>query len=313
MISKTSSRKSKPTKTTNTNIDFFNAKDIKDLEEDYKILRNYIENDNIQQFQSMIRNHDNKYFLIYNDYDYQLYKLAIVNRKRDFIEAMKDKGYVFNSNMLLIEQYDKYIYDKYKISKSNTNQENISFSSDDLIYLIENQYGIDVNDPLVEFYFLLMSHEYQSAVKLLSLKYSNKIKDELNSMFIGDEVNLIEKIVMKNEIIKSAIKGSLNRKLDGIAYEIFCVTQVFIDDQILTNAIRGDCSLFLEEVWNNTKQYGSFNTFSSPKLSFSQIIDCMLKEGKWEMASNAIKYWSEPYKEDNVFEILVNKSEELAM
>jgi hypothetical protein len=36
-------------------------------------------------------------------------------------------------------------------------------------------------------------------------------------MFIGDENNLLEHIVMNNEIIKGALKCALQRQLDGVA------------------------------------------------------------------------------------------------
>ena len=49
------------------------------------------------------------------------------------------------------------------------------------------------------------------------------------------------------------------------------------------------------------------------KFLLVKYISVMLDESKFEMASEAIKNWFEAYKEENVFEILVNKNEELAM
>ena len=78
-------------------------------------------------------------------------------------------------------------------------------------------------------------------------------------------------------------------------------------------AVRGECSFFLEEVWDSTKKFGDIQNYSAPKTSFSKYISCMLENEKFEMASYAIKNWIGAYKEENIFEILVDKNEELAM
>ena len=39
----------------------------------------------------------------------------------------------------------------------------------------------------------------------------------------------------------------------------------------------------------------------------------MLDKGKFKMASEAIKTWPEAYKEENIFELLINHNESLAM
>ena len=69
----------------------------------------------------------------------------------------------------------------------------------------------------------------------------------------------------------------------------------------------------MEEVWENSRKFGDVKNYSAPKISFSKYISCMLEEGKFEMASYAIKNWRGAYKEENIFEILVDKNEELAM
>ena len=186
-------------------------------------------------------------------------------------------------------------------------------STENLKYLIANHIGINQTNCILEFYFLLMAFEYEPAVKLLSTPFAEKLRDRLNETFIGDENNLLEQLLYNNDIIKEAICSALERKLDGVAFEIFTFTGIFLDEKILRCAIKGDCSFFLEEVWESTRKFGNIKNFYAPKISFSKYISVMLDEGKFEMASEAIKNWFEAYKEENVFEILVNKNEELAM
>lgn len=80
----------------------------------------------------------------------------------------------------------------------------------------------------------------------------------------------------------------------------------------MAHAVKNDCSLFLEEVWESTRKFGNIKNFYAPKISFSKFITCMIEEGKFEMASEAIKNWYEAYKEENVFTILFSyRCEEL--
>ena len=64
---------------------------------------------------------------------------------------------------------------------------------------------------------------------------------------------------------------------------------------------------------SDSKKFGDIQNYSAPKTSFSKYISCMLENEKFEMASYAIKNWIGAYKEENIFEILVDKNEELAM
>jgi hypothetical protein len=76
---------------------------------------------------------------------------------------------------------------------------------------------IDHKQCLLEFYFLILCGEYDLANKLIEQSYANVIKDILNQMFIGDEHNLLEHILMNTEIVKDAIECALRRQLDGVA------------------------------------------------------------------------------------------------
>jgi hypothetical protein len=105
--------------------------------------------------------------------------------------------------------------------KEKLKEEELStyFTKEDFMFLIlyENGKLIDTEQSLLEFYFLLLSTEYDLANTLLAQSYSFDIKEIINQMFIGDENNLLEHIVMNGEIIKGALKCALQRQLDGIA------------------------------------------------------------------------------------------------
>jgi hypothetical protein len=61
-------------------------------------------------------------------------------------------------------------------------------------------------------------------------------------------------------------------------------TGIFLDEQIMKDAVKNDCCLFLEEVWESTRKFGNVKNFYAPKISFSKYIEVMIKEEKFEMA-----------------------------
>lgn len=296
-------------------IDISTAKEKKALEEDYQELRQCIVDCTLERFKEIIANQDNKWYLENNDLDYELFCLAVIHSRGEFIRAMESMKYVLNPNMLLIEVYERFVRKKYKedTSKIHKDTEHKIFSTENLKYLITNNYGLTSKDCLLEFYFLLMTLEYEPAIKLLSMQYANSLRDKLNEVFIGDENNLLEQILSNTDIVKEVISSALERHLDGVAFEIYTYSGIFMDERMLKCAVIGDCSFFLEEVWEVTRRFGNIKNYYAPKISFSNYITCMLNEGKFEMASDAIKNWFEAYKEENIFEILVDQNEELAM
>jgi hypothetical protein len=118
--------------------------------------------------------------------------------------------------MLLIELYDIYVFKK---SKDKKDDEIDPLDKNDIHFLISYDCGrlIDNNRCLVEFYFLLLADEYDLATFLLSQNYAHKLRDDLNQLFIGDENNLLEHILMNPDIVKVSIQLALKRQLDGIA------------------------------------------------------------------------------------------------
>lgn len=193
-------------------------KEAKDLQEDYETLLRAIASEELELFSEIIRSSDMKYFLVHNDLDYNLFRDSVRFQRIEFISELENSGYKFNNNMLLIELYENYIIKKLK-EKLKEEELSTYFSREDFYFLLYYESGklIDTEQCLLEFYFLLLSGEYDLANYLLSQSYSFEIKDIINSMFIGDENNLLEHIVMNNEIIKGALKCALQRQLDGVA------------------------------------------------------------------------------------------------
>lgn len=321
--------------------DFSQTKNLKELEKDFEFLKECIRDGNMQQFKLIISDHDDKFYLENNDRDYELFVHAARIKRGDFIKEMVNMNYQLNPNMLLIELYEYYVYTK-ELELDGNKKSNINVAdliTDDTIdYLIDNNYGINSQEIknkssneygnnltnrseesleskncILEFYFLLMAEKYKTAVKLLDKSSSSLIKTKLNKNFIGDELNLIERILTNTDFAKTSICSALNRNLDGVAYEIFNYSGIDLDEEIINCAVIGNCSIFLEDVWESTKKYGNLKNFYTKRITFSTYIQIMLENGKYEMASYAIKNWYDAYKEDGIFEKIVKKNEDLAM
>ena len=85
-----------------------------------------------------------------------------------------------------------------------------------------------------------------------------------------------------------------------------------LDEELLDIAVFNNCAIFLEEMWDSNKKFGNFKSFNGPKLGFIYYLKPMVKYKKIEMASEAIKYWQDIYKEDGLFDFLLeNDIEEL--
>lgn len=96
--------------------------------------------------------------------------------------------------------------------------------------------------------------------------------------------------------------------------EIYNFSGFSIDEKIIEVAVQNNCHLFLDEVWNGNHTFGNFKTSFGPQISFIHYIKPMITFNKIEMASEAIKFWENVYKEEGVFDYLLeNKQEELMM
>lgn len=117
--------------------------------------------------------------------------------------------------MLLMELYDQFINKRSKEKFSD----NFSLTDEEFSFLFIHDKGrfINLECCMLEFYFLLLCEEYDLALLLLDQTYAKPLKDDLNDMFIGDEINLLQQILMNPEIVKTVIELSLMRQLDGIA------------------------------------------------------------------------------------------------
>ena len=159
-----------------------------------------------------------------------------------------------------------------------------------------------------------MANLFDEAINLLEMSYAENIKHILNEKFIGDENNLLEQIFKEPDIAKSVICTSLKRGLDGIAYSIYKFSGIVLDEDILECAVEGECSIFLADIWESSKNfYGLNNSNYSVKIGFYKYLVIMLENQKYKMIIEAIKTWHEVYKEENIFELLSKYNESLAM
>ena len=78
-------------------------------------------------------------------------------------------------------------------------------------------------------------------------------------------------------------------------------------------AVEGECSIFLADVWESSKNYCGINNNYSVKIGFYKYLVIMLEYQKYKMIIEAIKTWPEVYKEENIFELLSKYNESLAM
>lgn len=200
----------------NLDLDF---KDAKDLQEDYEKIINCIQNDEIQDMLNLMNNSDMKYFLLYNDLDYSIFRSLIIFKRYDGILKLINAGYTFNTNTLLIELYDLLTSKKDDMEKSKEINKEFFLNEDDRKFIITFKNGdlIDKEKCIVEFYFLLLCNEFELATILLSQDYARHIRDYFNEIFFGDENNLLKHILEKEEIVKLCVKHSLVRQLDGVA------------------------------------------------------------------------------------------------
>ena len=300
-------------------LEYSSSKEQVKHDDDFFKLKKCIEDSSLDTFIEILSNQETKWFLEYNDLDYYLFYHAIKFSRNEFITEMQKLKYELNKNLLLMETYEEYI----KKSSNDREKEKINLTQyeikeplekENYKFLITKCYGIDPDSCLVEFYFLLMSNLFDEAINLLEMSYAEKIKFILNEKFIGDENNLLEQIFKEPDIAKSVICTSLKRGLDGIAYSIYKFSGIVLDEDILECAVEGECSIFLADIWESSKNfYGLNNSNYSVKIGFYKYLVIMLEYQKYKMIIEAIKSWHEVYKEENIFELLSKYNESLAM
>ena len=295
-------------------VEYSSSKDQRNRDDDLIKLKRYIEDSSLDTFIEVLSNQEMKWYLEYNGLDYDIFYHAIKYNRNEFIQEMQKLGYSLNKDLLLIETYEEYI------KKDTKEKERISSFSyeikepltpENYEFLITKCYGIDPETCMVEFYFLLMVNLFEAATTLLEMSYAENIKAILNEKFIGDENNLLEQLFKEPEIAKSVICASLTRGLDGIAYSIYKFSGIILDENIIECAVEGECTIFLADIWESSKKFFGIN--NTVKISFYKYLIIMLEKGKYKMASEAIKTWTEAYKEENIFELLINQNEALAM
>ena len=297
-------------------LEFSSTKEQFKRDDDFFKLKKCIEDSSLDTFIEILSNQETKWFLEYNDLDYYLFYHAIKFSRNEFITEMQKLNYELNKNMLLMETYEEYI------KKESNEKEKINLTlyeikepleKENYKFLINKCYGIDPDSCIVEFYFLLMANLFDEAINLLEMSYAENIKLILNEKFIGDENNLLEQIFKEPDIAKSVICTSLKRGLDGIAYSIYKFSGILLDEDILECAVEGECSIFLADIWESSKNFYGLNNNYSVKIGFYKYCVIMLEHKKYKMIMEAIKNWHEVYKEENIFELLSKYNESLAM
>ena len=299
-------------------IEYSSSKDQRNRDDDFIKLKKYIEDSSLDTFSEILSDQEVKWHLEHNGLDYDLFYHAVKFNRNEFIQEMQRLGYNLNKDLLLIETYEEFL----KKSNKEKEKERISsfiyefkepLTSENYEFLITKCYGIEPETCMVEFYFLLMSNLFDAATILLQMSYAENIKAILNEKFIGDENNLLEQLFKEPEIAKDVICASLMRGLDGIAYSIYKFSGILLDENIIECAVEGECTFFLTNIWESSKQFYGINNIMPVKISFYKYLSIMLERGKYKMASEAIKTWTEAYKEENIFELLINYNEGLAM
>ena len=300
----------------NDTLEFSSTKEQVKRDDEFFKLKKCIEDSSLDTFIDILSNQETKWFLEYNDLDYYLFYHAIKFSRNEFITEMQKLNYELNKNMLLMETYEEYI------KKESNEKEKINLTlyeikepleKENYKFLINKCYGIDPDSCIVEFYFLLMANLFDEAINLLEMSYAENIKLILNEKFIGDENNLLEQIFKEPDIAKSVICTSLKRGLDGIAYSIYKFSGILLDEDILECAVEGECSIFLADIWESSKNFYGLNNNYSVKIGFYKYCVIMLEHKKYKMIMEAIKNWHEVYKEENIFELLSKYNESLAM
>ena len=85
-----------------------------------------------------------------------------------------------------------------QVSLVSSKEKRRLLNSENIKYLVTNNYGINPQTCILEFYFLLMAFEYEAAVKLLSMPYANLLRDKLNKS-IGKYENNVSIETIKTE------------------------------------------------------------------------------------------------------------------
>ena len=200
----------------NLELDF---RDTKDLQDDYEKIIQLIQNDEIPAMLSLMNNSDMKYFLLHNDLDYNIFRSLLKCKRYEGILNLIKAGYNFNTNIILIELYDVLTLKKDEGEKIKEMKREFLLTEEEMKFIITFISGdlIDKEKCIVEFYFLLLCNEFELATILLTQDYAKHLRDYFNQIFFGDENNLLKHILEKEEIVKTCIKYSLIRQLDGIA------------------------------------------------------------------------------------------------
>lgn len=226
---------------------------------------------------------------------------------------MLESGYSFNENFLLYELYEISVASK---NVSDEVEKHDFINSEDIEFIITNEdYPfLKAEYIILEYFYLLITKNFDFSNLLLKQTLAKQLRFDLSELLIDDQTQILRSVMQNEKITKKCIKLALERQIEGVAYEIIQFTEVNLDEELLETAIKNNCAIFLENIWESSMRFEGLSSIHSAKFNFSLYIEKMIIHQKYEMAREAIKYWSETYKQENVFEVLMeNENEELMM
>lgn len=193
-----------------------NLKDSELLKKEYEEVLNLIYSNQSFDLIVYLDYPDIRYYLKNNELDYNLFIACIKTSNEKSFEDLLQIGFVFNLNTILIELYRLYMYKKNE-SLPSTDNEREFLSYKDFLFILNYQEGLLIKEnSLAEFYFLLMTNEFELATCLLSKSSSSILKSKLLNVFIDDDSSILKGILFSEDIIIESVRSSLERGMDGV-------------------------------------------------------------------------------------------------
>ena len=192
-------------------------KESVDLQKEYELVLNLITTTQYEKLYDFLVSTDIKFYLKNNQLDYHLFIACIKAQNEDYFEQLLDLGFIFNMNTVLIELYKIFVYKKLKTTPTEEETKEM-FTFNDFLFIMNYQEGSLIKEEcLSEFYFFLMTNEFELATTLLGKQYSARLRQSLNDIFLDDDSSVLSSILFTEEIVVNSVKSTLERGLDGVA------------------------------------------------------------------------------------------------
>lgn len=193
-----------------------NLKDSELLKKEYEEVLNLLYSNQLFDLVVYLDYPDIRYYLKNNELDYNLFIACIKTSNENYFKDLLQIGFVFNYNTMLIELYRLYMYKKNETLPSTDNEREF-LSYKDFLFILNYMEGQLIKEnSLAEFYFLLMTNEFELATSLLSKSSSSFLRGKLLNVFIDDDSSILKGILFSEEVIVESIRSSLERGMDGV-------------------------------------------------------------------------------------------------